>query len=165
MAEWFEIITPDGQSVGYATRNLCHRCPALLHRVIHAFVFNSRGELYLQKRSPNKDIQPGKWDTSVGGHVNPGELPEQAVQRETAEELNITPDSFTLLYTYIWESDRESELVNTFLCQHDGDCHPDPEEIEEGRWWSPEEIEANLTSDLFTPNFKEEYQRYTSHKE
>jgi isopentenyldiphosphate isomerase len=160
MVEWFEILSPDGEPAGYATRELCHRCPALLHRVVHALVVNSHGELFLQKRSLEKDIQPGKWDTSVGGHVNPGEAPEDAVRRETEEELGFIPVELVYLYDYIWESEREREQVRTYLCRYDGKCHPDPEEIEEGRWWTPDEIDEQLSSGIFTPNFIEEYQRY-----
>ena len=62
----------------------------LLHPVIHLHVFNSKGELYLQKRPDWKDIQPGKWDTSVGGHIDLGESVDIALRRETQEELGIT---------------------------------------------------------------------------
>lgn len=100
------------------------------------------------------------WDTSVGGHVNPGESPADAVRRETEEELGFIPVDLTHLYDYIWESDRECEQVSTYLCRYDGACHPDPEEIVEGRWWPPGEIEGQLSSGIFTPNFIEEYHRY-----
>ena len=49
----------------------------LLHPVVHLHLFNSRGELYLQKRPEWKDIQPGRWDTAVGGHVDYGETVDE----------------------------------------------------------------------------------------
>ena len=71
--EWFPIVDEDGNTIGTALRSVCHDGKSmLLHPVVHLHFFNSKGELYLQKRSMSKDIQPGKWDTSVGGHVNPG---------------------------------------------------------------------------------------------
>ena len=56
----------------------------LLHPVVHLHLFNSRGELYLQKRPEWKDIQPGRWDTAVGGHVDYGETVDEALRRECA---------------------------------------------------------------------------------
>ena len=162
MTEWFDIITPNGESLGCATRALCHRCPALLHRVVHVLVCNRSGDLYLQKRSPAKDIQPGRWDSSAGGHVDHRESIPAAAARELREELGIAAAPLVFLYSYIWTSDRERELVATFACRFDGCCYPDPVEIEQGRWWSPAEIEAGLSSGTFTPNFIEEYRRFSA---
>ncbi|MBO7626585.1 MAG: NUDIX domain-containing protein, partial [Paludibacteraceae bacterium] len=88
--ELFPIIDEDGNVIGKATRRECHSGSMLLHPVVHLHVFNSKGELYLQKRSLSKDIQPGKWDTAVGGHVDYGEEIETALRREAREELGIT---------------------------------------------------------------------------
>lgn len=158
--EFFDIVDKDGHVIGQASRQACHSRPGLLHRVAHVFVFNSRGELYLQKRSPDKDIQPGKWDTSVGGHLAPGEDFEEGAYRELEEELGIKKADLVHLYDYIWESECESELVSTFKAIYDGPIRFDPLEIEEGRFFASSEIEANLGSGLFTPNFEEEYKRY-----
>ena len=70
--EMFPLVDEQGNITGAATRGECHNGSKLLHPVIHLHVFNSKGELYLQKRPEWKDIQPGKWDTSVGGHVDLG---------------------------------------------------------------------------------------------
>ena len=87
--ELFPLVDEDGRVTGKATRGECHNGSRLLHAVVHLHVFNSKGELYLQKRPEWKDIQPGKWDTAVGGHIDYGETPEQALQREVREELGI----------------------------------------------------------------------------
>ena len=89
-AERFPIVDEEGKVIGAATRGECHNGSRLLHPVVHLHVFNSRGEVYLQKRPEWKDIQPGKWDTAVGGHIDEGETPEQALTREVGEELGIT---------------------------------------------------------------------------
>ena len=66
----FPVVDEEGNIIAAATRGKCHNGSKLLHPVIHLHVFNSKGELYLQKRPDWKDIQPGKWDTSVGGHID-----------------------------------------------------------------------------------------------
>ena len=71
--EWFPLVNEEGETIGKATRRECHSGSKQLHPVIHLHIFNDAGELYLQKRSMNKDIQPGKWDTAVGGHIDYGE--------------------------------------------------------------------------------------------
>ena len=67
--EWFPLVDEKGETIGKATRKECHSGSKMLHPVVHLHIFNKAGDLYLQKRSINKDIQPGKWDTAVGGHI------------------------------------------------------------------------------------------------
>lgn len=161
MEEYFEIVDELGNVIGLANRKECHNHTFLLHRVSHIIVFNLKDELYLQKRADTKDIQPGKWDTSVGGHLLPGETYEIAAYRELREELGIVSTDITLehLYDYIWQSDCEQEMVRTFKIVYGGPIIFDPKEIETGRFWRLKEIEANLRNNIFTPNFVEEYQR------
>ena len=76
-AEWFPVINEDGKVIGKAPRSVCHDGKSmLLHPVVHLHLFSKEGKIFLQKRSMKKDIQPGKWDTSVGGHILPGETIE-----------------------------------------------------------------------------------------
>ena len=84
--EWFPLVNEEGETIGKATRKECHSGSKLLHPVIHLHIFNKDGDLYLQKRSMNKDIQPGKWDTAVGGHIDYGESVEEALRREVREQ-------------------------------------------------------------------------------
>ena len=86
--ELFPIVDEDGNITGAATRGECHGGSKLLHPVVHLHVFNSKGELYLQKRPEWKDIQPGKWDTAVGGHVDLGECIEDALYSRVFANVN-----------------------------------------------------------------------------
>ena len=88
--EIFPLVDETGRVIGSATRGECHSGSRLLHPVVHLHVFNSNGDVYLQKRPEWKDIQPGKWDTAVGGHIDYGENPADALRREVGEELGIT---------------------------------------------------------------------------
>jgi len=157
--EYFPIVTEEGVVTGKASRAECHSGTFLLHPVIHLHVFNSQGELYLQKRAPDKDIQPGKWDTSVGGHVDYGEGIVVALLREVSEELGMTDFKPIFLQRYKFVSDREAELVHSYYTIYDGDVQPDPVEISEGRFWKRADIENNLGKNVFTPNFESEYIR------
>lgn len=157
--EYFPIVTEEGVVTGKASRAECHSGTFLLHPVIHLHVFNSQGELYLQKRAPDKDIQPGKWDTSVGGHVDYGEEIVVALLREVREELGMTDFKPIFLQRYKFVSDREAELVHSYYTIYDGDVQPDPVEISEGRFWKIADIENNLGKNVFTPNFESEYVR------
>lgn len=160
MTEYFEIVDEQDRVIGKAPRSQCHGDPSLVHRVAHVLVLNKKGHLLLQKRSPHKDIQPDKWDTSVGGHLNVGEDYETAAYREMKEELGIDGPDLEFLYAYPLRNTIESENVQTYLCHYDGEISYNPDEITQVRSWARDEIEKNLGSGIFTPNFEEEYQYY-----
>lgn len=156
--EMFPVVDEEGNILSAATRGECHSGSKLLHPVVHLHVFNSKGEIYLQKRPSWKDIQPGKWDTAVGGHVDLGENIDQALKREVQEELGILDFTPTLLEHYVFESSREKELVFAHKTVYDGEILPSPE-TDGGRFWSMEEIEKNMGKNVFTPNFESEFKR------
>jgi isopentenyldiphosphate isomerase/intracellular septation protein A len=161
--EWFPIVNEEGRVTGKAPRSVCHDGKSfLLHPVVHLHVFNNAGKLYLQKRSMNKDIQPGKWDTSVGGHIGLGETVADALKRETSEELGLNGYIPQFLGSYIWESTREKELVNSFKTITEQIPVFDRNEIDEGRFWSLQEIRNSLGREIFTPNFEHEFERIIS---
>lgn len=163
--ELLPLVDEDGNVIGSATRRYCHSGAKPLHPVVHLHVINSRGDVYLQKRSLDKDIQPGKWDTAVGGHVDYGEDIPSALRRESREELGLVDFEPQLIGRYVFESDVERELVNSYAA-HVGDdvvITPDPGEISEGRFWPVDELEAALDSGVMTPNFALEYRRFRSY--
>ena len=158
--EILEIVNEEGKILGEAPRSVIHGNNRLLHRVVHLIVVNRRGDILLQKRSRNKDVAPDRWDTSVGGHIGRGETVEEALRRETEEEIGIVPGDPKFLYTYIHSNHYESELVYTYECISEGPFRFDEEEIEELRFWSIAEIERSLGNSTFSDNFEEEFQRY-----
>ena len=158
--ELFPIVDEMGNILGSITRGQAHDGTKVLHPVVHLHVFNSSGELYLQKRPDWKDIQPGKWDTAVGGHVDFGENVEMSLHREVREELGITDFTPEPLGTYVFEGSRERELVYVNKTVYDGPVAPSQNELDGGRFWSAEEIAQSMGKNIFTPNFEDEYQRF-----
>jgi len=151
--EWFDVLSPNGRILGQAPRTVCHEGPFLLHPVVHLHLFDSKGRLYLQRRSWSKSIQPGKWDTAVGGHVDAGEGVSEALIRESREELNIEGFKPVFLKKYIWEYPIEAEQVHSFWTRWDREVITDPQEIEEGRFWDLSLLQEEMNSGEFTPNF------------
>ena len=158
--ETFNILDESGTVIGQASRKECHDGSFLLHGVVHVLVFNSHGDLLLQKRSMTKYIQPGKWDTSIGGHIHCSETKEEALIREAEEELGISGADMEKMYEYIMVSDVEKEHVTTYRCIWDGPIDFQKSEIDEVRFFSPDEIESLLGNGYFTPNFEEEWEYY-----
>lgn len=159
MEELFDIVDRLGRVIGQAPRAECHRNPALIHQSVHVAVFDRQGRLFLQKRSDQKDVQPGKWDTSVGGHLQPGETPLQGAHRELQEELGVRVPHLEKAYEYLWESPIETELVRTFVTLHEGPFRLQQEEISDGRFWLLDEIAEALPSGFATPQFQSEFPR------
>ncbi len=159
-AEPFDLYdSREYRVTGRATRGECHGNPALVHAVARVQVFDRHGRILLQLRSAAKDIQPGKWDTAVGGHLLPGEDSETAARREMREELGVDPDRLDFLHRFRWTTPVESEWVTTFSTLHDGPFSPDPEEIDGLRFWSRREIQASLGSGVLTSAFEDEFRR------
>ena len=159
--EIFPVVDENGTTVGKATRGECHSGSKLLHPVVHLHLFDSSGRIYLQQRPLWKDIQPGKWDTAVGGHIDYGETVEAALRRETQEELGLTDLSVEFLLKYVFESERERELVHVFRATYDGDVRPS-DELDGGRFWSLDELREVFGKGVFTPNFEQEYLKISS---
>lgn len=157
--EWLPIVNEKGEIKGKAIRSECHNGSKLLHPVVHLHVMNRSKYIYLQKRPDNKLIQPGKWDTSVGGHVTLGESIEIALKREAFEEIGLTNFAAKPLGNYIFESEVEKEMVFSFVSYDFKGIHLHTDEVKEGRFWSPRQIEQNLGKGVFTPNFELEYQK------
>ncbi len=154
--EIFPLVDEQGNVIGSATRSECHSGSGLLHPVVHLHVFDSEGRLYLQRRPLWKDIQPGKWDTAVGGHIDYGEDTLSALRREAREELGLVDFEARFLRRYIFESERECELINAYRTTVISTPAPS-DELDGGRFWSRTEIIDSIGKGVFTPNFESEY--------
>lgn len=161
--EWFDIVDEDGKIKGKAPRSICHSGPGMLHPVIHIHIIDAKDRIFLQKRSMNKQIQPGKWDTAVGGHVASGESIENALKREAEEELGIRDFKVQFLAKYVWETEVESELVFMFISRCEKAITINQEEIDEGKFWKIKKIKESLNKGVLTPNFEFEFDILLKH--
>jgi len=139
--ECFDVVNERDEVIGRATRNEVH-ARGLLHRAVHVLVYNSKGQVFLQKRSMNKDRQPGLWDSSSSGHVDSGEDYDPCTVRELREELGLVvsePPKRLFKIDACWETDQE--FVWIYRCESDGPFELNKEEIETGGWFTPAEVD------------------------
>ncbi len=163
-SEIFDVVDSEDRVVGQATRGEVH-AQGLLHRSVHILVFNSRGNLFLQKRAMTKDENPGYWDSSAAGHVNAGEDYLTSAHRELQEELGITGE---LEFFMKFPASRETlwEHVKSYLCTTDREIIINPREISEGRFWPVRELEKTRQShpSQFTSTFHLIFDNYLKSK-
>lgn len=162
--EVLPVVDEAGKVIGQELRSVCHDgVSKMLHPVVHLHVYDPIRGLLLQKRSAKKKIQPGRWDTAVGGHVSYGEDMIEALSREVEEEigLNVSESSgVCLMSKYVFESAVERELVHSYymLMPPDGVLKiSEPEDIDELRFWPIDDILGHLGYGVFTPNFEQEF--------
>lgn len=157
LEEWLPVVDEEGRILGKALRSYCHNGSKTLHPVVHLHLLGPDRSLFLQKRAVTKLIQPGKWDTAVGGHLAYGETIEEALKREAGEEIGLYDFEATPALKYRWDSAVESELVYCFVSYRGNPNAYSPDEVTETRFWKLADIERNLGKQLFTPNFEHEY--------
>ena len=155
--EMLPIVEPAGVVIGQSCRSYVHGGSKLLHPVVHLHIIDRFGRIFLQKRAMSKKLHPGKWDTAVGGHVGYGESIQEALYRETHEELNFYDFNPIFLRAYVYENDAEKELISVFAAVGNFDLHPATDEVTEGRYWTEAEIAKALGTGVLTPNFEQEY--------
>lgn len=99
--EQVDIYSKEGRKTGKViTKNEAHK-QGIWHKTIHIWLINQKRELLIQKRAPEKDVNPNKWGvSSVGGHINAGETSLEATIRETREEIGIKLNSEKIKYLF-----------------------------------------------------------------
>ena len=156
--EWVPLVNEKGKVTGQAPRSKVHDGSKLLHPVVHMHVLNPKKAILLQKRPESKLIQPGKWDTAVGGHISAGETLEEALKKEAYEEIGLKDFSAKLHKIYKWESEVEAELVYLFSSFDFKNFEVHSDEVEDAKFWTGNQIEKQLGKGVFTPNFEYEFE-------
>jgi isopentenyl-diphosphate delta-isomerase type 1 len=138
--EVFDVVNERDGVIGQRTRSEVHRL-GLMHRAVHVLVFNALGQVFLQKRSLKKDRQPGLWDSSCSGHVDAGEDYDACAVRELREEIGLELEAAPRrLFKLAACAGTDQEHVWVYRCAAEGPFRLDPEEIERGGWFAPEEV-------------------------
>jgi len=142
--ELFDVVNERDEIIGRQPRSQVHR-QGLRHRAVHVLVFNRRGELFLQKRSLNKDCFPGAWDSSASGHLEVGEDYDAGAVRELREELGLSvAKPLERLFKLEACPETGQEFVWVYRCEAEGPFTLHPDEIERGEWFSPQALRIRL---------------------
>ncbi|MEO1835529.1 MAG: 16S rRNA (adenine(1518)-N(6)/adenine(1519)-N(6))-dimethyltransferase RsmA [Akkermansiaceae bacterium] len=139
--ELFDVVDDKDEAVRQERREVVH-AEDLLHRAIHVFVFNKRGEVFLQKRSRLKDTHPGRWDSSASGHLNAGESYDACAVRELEEEAGQSGEGLELLAKLPPCAATGWEFVQLYRARQDQPLRYPCAEVEAGLWLAPEEVSA-----------------------
>ena len=143
--EIFDVVNERDEVIGRTPRKEVH-ARGLMHRAVHVLVFNARGDVFLQKRSMQKDTARGKWDSSASGHLDSGEDYDACAVREVREEIGLqlaqAPERI-LRIEACKETGQEFVWVYRFASEGPFTLHPD--EIECGDWFAPAEVTRWIT--------------------
>lgn len=145
------IVDEQNQPIAAVTRKIM-RQQRLIHRATYILVFNTGGELFIQKRSRNKDIYPGYWDLAAGGVVLAGESYEESARRELREELGISGVKLRPLFDQYYEDADNRVWGRIYACTSNGPFTLQEEEIDGGRFIALGEIAALNQSEPVTPD-------------
>ncbi len=138
-SEIFIVVDENDNILGYRSRFDCHHNKSLIHRAICVVIFNSNGEILLQKRSRNKDTYPGFYTLSVSGHVGKGESYNKAAKREMLEEIGIST-KIKFAAKHIVKSNTETETEVIYTAKFDGPFKINKDEVDGVKFFSDREI-------------------------
>lgn len=160
--EVFDVVDEHDRVLRQATRGEVHR-NGLLHRAVHVFAINKRGDVLLQQRSMLKDAHPGEWDSSVSGHLDSGEDYDSAAVRELEEEMGMIaaqpPQEISRIAPC---ANTGWEHVRLYCVRHDGPVRFPAAEIEAAMWFPPSLIDSWLAArpEDFATGFIECWKRF-----
>jgi len=160
MTDEIILVDKEDNEVGTIDKIEAHEGEGRLHRAFSIFIFNDEGKLLIQKRSTKKPLWPGFWSNSCCSHPRSGETISEAGNRRLYEELGFRTELLEL-YTFIYQArygdiGSEHELCHVLLGLYDGPVTPCPNEIDEFRWISREELKKELSEKTMTPWFIQE---------
>jgi len=154
-----DVVDLDNNIVGSAPRSVVRR-QNLLHRGVGILVKNSRGEVYVHRRTPIKDVFPSLYDMWVGGVVDQGESYRTAAVREIEEELGIVGPEPERLFTYLYQGPLNRSWIEVYQVVWDGPIRHQPEEVEWGAWLPEADIPAWIQTVEVVPDGLEVWEEY-----
>jgi len=157
-----EIVTivDEGNRVIGSTLRRDMRARRLPHRATYILVFNSSGNLFVQKRTMTKDVFPGYYDPAAGGVVLAGEDYLEGALRELAEEMGIRNVPLTALFEFYYKDERSRVWGAAFSCVYDGDVVLQEEEVESGAFVPIPDVLRDIETKPYTPDGAYVIRRY-----
>ncbi len=167
MEEQVILVDEEGGEVGVMEKMAAHQVAAL-HRAFSVFIFNSQGQLLLQRRADHKYHSGGLWTNTCCSHPRPGEGVDEAARRRLQEEMGLDCDlQEVFVFTYQARLDHdlsEHEYDHVLLGRCDADPSPNPDEVSAWKWVDPDELEQDrkLNPDRYTAWFHLAFPRLLS---
>ena len=158
--EEFDVVDTNDNVIGQAPRSVVHAY-RWLHRAVHIFVLNTKGELLVHKRSATKDECPSMYTSSASGHLSAGEDYDTAAGRELQEELGLTAP-LEWLQKFPGGADTSYEFSGLYRTVTDAEPRFDPGEIESGAFYPLADVATwvERTPEEFTPCFRTLFRWY-----
>lgn len=146
-----DIIDENDSVIGKVPRDEI-RSKVLLHRGVLIFVFNSKGEIFVHKRTETKKIYSGYYDLACGGGVDAGEGYEEAAYRESSEELGLKNQKLKFLFKERYKSDIDNTLVSVYKTVYDGKITLQKDEIVSGKFMPLKDLNELIKKEKFCPD-------------
>lgn len=158
------VVDENNTVIGAEPRHVM-RSRGLIYRATYILVFNSKGEIFVQKRTQSKDVYPGYYDVAAGGVVLAAETYEESAERELAEELGIRGTPLTRLFDFFYSGAGNRVWGRAYVCVYDGAVVLQEEEVESGGFRELSEVLQNDRCEKSTPDSLYVLKRYISERE
>lgn len=170
MEERVILVDENDREMGSEEKIKAHEDGGKLHRAFSVFIFNSKGEMLLQKRAVSKYHFGGLWTNTCCSHPHPGDPIEKTVHEKLKQEMGFDielKEVFTFIYRAEFDNGlTEHELDHVFIGKFDGEPQPNPEEADDWKWVNVEELQRDVKEnpDNYTPWFRIALERVLSEK-
>lgn len=141
------LVDENDNKIGEGGKDEVHE-KGWLHRCFSIFVFNSKGELLLQKRAEEKYHSPGLWTNTCCSHPGPGEKTIDAAHRRLQEEMGFNCD-LEEIFSFVYKAELGNNLIehefdHVFIGRYDGRISPDASEVNDYKWIDLESLEDEI---------------------
>jgi len=155
------LVDTEDNMIGLMPKLEAHE-KGLLHRAFSIIVFNSKGEMLLQRRAAQKYHTPGLWTNTCCSHQVEGEEIQKGLNRRLIEEMGLDIKTFHKAFQFIYKAELENglteyELDHVYFAKSDVLPNPNPEEVSEWKYISPSALKQDLKNypHHYTPWFKQ----------
>lgn len=152
--EYLWAIDSRGRVLGKRTRGECHEL-GTIHRAVHVVVLDHKHRIFVKKRSQSKDMFPGQWETSVGGHVTYQDNTRETAARELEEELGVV-EKPVYLGRFRYRGREEKENITFFYVVTGKKLKLNRSEATKGEYLAICELEKALSRRTFVDGTKDE---------